>query len=147
MLSNIKNNYYLNEYDDLYNDIFKELLLLIIIINGYYEDQYDVISEIFNFLLEISEALILSLDDNNFDDKMSKIVKEVFYLAFIDKDEIKSKFSDYSNTNFSFNIMYYLNSSLNLVSGFSVYKNTSILEFLLDLFEFVGGVKNIILFL
>jgi hypothetical protein len=136
MFSCLRNSYryFPGEYSDLHSEVLKEALNILIIINGFYEDQKDLKKEIYSFLISIFEDLVYSQDLENFISKSSNLVKEVFYLCYVDREDIKNKIYDKS--------LRQLDCSLYLVNTFNNYKDISIIEFLLDLFEYIANLTG-----
>ena len=60
MLSCLKNSYryFPCEYSDLHSEVLKEATNILIIINGFYEDQKDLKKEIFSFLIKFRQKKI-----------------------------------------------------------------------------------------
>lgn len=137
ILSAIKSNYFTSSYEDL-DEIFRELINLLIICSAFYETQKDFKNEIFNFLYKIFEDLLISSDgdeiinDDNFFSTMKNFISEIFYLSYIDKDDLKPKLHE--------NMLNSLESTKSLVIHNNNFKDYDVLEFMLTLFSSISDV-------
>jgi len=139
ILSSIKSNYFTSSFDDIY-EIFRELNNLLILCAAFYETQKDFKNEIFNFLYKIFEDLLLtSVNEETVNDEIfyfliKRFISEIFYLAYIDKDDLKPKLNE--------NTLYNLDSNKSLVNHTNNFKDFEVIEFLLTLFSNISEVNN-----
>lgn len=139
ILSAIKSNYFTSSYEDI-NEIFRELNNLLIICAAFYETQKDFKNEIFNFLYKIFEDLLVTsinddlINEESFYIMLKNFISEIFYLAYIDKDDLKHKLHEHTLHN--------LISNKTLVIHSNNFKDFEVIEFLLNLYSNISEATN-----
>jgi hypothetical protein len=128
LLSTIKTNYFQNNNVD----IFKDLLHLLIICSAYYDTEKDIKKEIYKFLLKMFEDMTVNVADiEDYMFRTKKYINEIFHLAFLNSDDLKGKLCDKG--------LNQIESTQQLINSTTTYKDISVLEFLLSLFDDMKG--------